>query len=118
MPICAARHLSKILNCIESGAAWPEQLTTIMVAFIAKEEALSLDPLKYRGIAIIVAVYRGWAKMRLQHVREWSMSWRHPGLYAGVVGAGAQDAWQETSVAVEARARQGHQVAMATVDMR
>eukprot|EP00969_Alexandrium_andersonii_P105955 4674934-Alexandrium_andersonii.AAC.1 len=31
MPICAAQHLSKLLNCIESGAAWPEQLTTIMV---------------------------------------------------------------------------------------
>ena len=64
----AYEALAKMLNEIERGKAWPSQMHNARAAFLPKEATNSQDPLEYRVLLMLPAVYRMWAKARLKHL--------------------------------------------------
>ena len=85
-------YLADLLNDIEKGAPWPEQLTAARAAFLSKDPNDELNPLAYRLLLMLAALYRMWSKTRLRHLGPWIAEWTLPEMYAGVEGRGAQDA--------------------------
>ena len=71
----AYEALAKMLNEIERGKAWPSQMHNARAAFLPKEATNSQDPLEYRVLLMLPAVYRMWAKARLKHLAPWVRGW-------------------------------------------
>ena len=90
-----------MLNCIEKGAKWPTQLNGPRVAFMSKDEDDELDPLAYRVLLMLPAVYRMWARTRLAHMQPWIADWTTPEMFAGVQGQGAEEAAYSISLFLE-----------------
>ena len=51
-------EIAKLLNNIEGGAEWPRGLQEVRAAFMEKEEGNVDDPLKFRVLKILPALYR------------------------------------------------------------
>ena len=60
-------HLTEFFNFVEETGSWPKDLTHCGAAFLAKEEVDSLDPLGFRVLLMLPAIYRLWARTRLSH---------------------------------------------------
>ena len=97
----AYHWMAQMLNTIEQGAAWPKGTTQARAAFLAKDSMKQGDPLAYRILLILSAVYRRWAAVRLHHLGEWIDGWALPEIFAGVQGKGAEQAWYSTALLVE-----------------
>ena len=82
----AYEYLADMLNDIENGAPWPEQLTTARAAFLSKDPDDELNTLAYRVLLMLPAIYRMWSKNRLRHLQPWIAEWTLPEMYAGVEG--------------------------------
>ena len=89
--------LALLLNVIEDGADWPSSLLHAKAAFLSKDD----DPLAYRILMLMPVLYRKWATTRLHDLRPWVSTWQVDGIYAGVEGYGADDAWYETAIQLE-----------------
>ena len=62
----------------------------------------SLDPLDYRGLAILPKVYRLYFSIRLRDLHSWIKSSECEELFAGTSAAtGAEDAWYPTRLDFE-----------------
>ena len=70
-PHIAFYWLSVMLNLVEEGAGWANSLLTARAVFMAKDPAKDKDPLAYRVLLMMPAVYRLWARTRLQHMGPW-----------------------------------------------
>eukprot|EP00969_Alexandrium_andersonii_P145694 6443472-Alexandrium_andersonii.AAC.1 len=101
IPLLPCEWLSCMLARIEEGAAWPSQVTQINCAFVAKGKEHDVNPLAYRGLAIISIIYRTWSKLRLADVQRWVRTWQHDQCFAGVKGKGAHQAWFSTAARAE-----------------
>ena len=55
---------------------WPAELRKAKAVFLAKKQALSLDPTDYRVLLILPSIYRLWAKTRARQLRGWMAGWR------------------------------------------
>ena len=99
--ITAFYWLASLLNCIEAGAPWPQDLANGRLAFLAKDPTQAEDPLEYRPLLVLPHLYRRWAAYRLQTLEPWVLSWSNDYMFAGVPGQGADDAWWCTSVQME-----------------
>lgn len=94
-------YLADMLNYIEHGASWPEQLTSARAVLLSKEPDDELNPLAYRALLMIPAIYRMWSETRLRHLAPWIAEWALPEMYAGVEGRGSQDAAYNTALLTE-----------------
>jgi hypothetical protein len=106
-----------LLNVIERGADWPSATVQAKAVFLAKEDKVSADPLDYRVLLILSAVYRRWAASRLHQLEEWTQAWREPEHYAGVSGKGAADAAYSQALLFEETIMQQLQMAGFTADI-
>ena len=106
-----------LLNHAEATGQWPDQLRVVRTAYLAKTSMHSADPLQYRGLLVMSALYRVWGKLRLHDLRAWTEKWQDPVLHAGVPGVGAQDAWYAVSCQVEAALASGRPVAGTALDI-
>ena len=114
----ALRWLTNLLNMIEEGANWPDQLCAARAVSLAKTQPPSTDDVfKYRLLLMLSAVYRLWARMRLHDVSPWIAAWDLEEFYAGVPGKGAEHAWYKTAVELEFNATEGIPTAMAIIDL-
>ena len=93
--------IATMLNLIEQGAPWPRDLLRGKAAYLSKDSEKTEDPLAYRVLLILPAVYRRWAAARLHTLKPWIRTWQLDNMYAGVEGVGADDAWWETSLTIE-----------------
>ena len=50
------RYLADMLNDIERGAPWPEQLSSARAAFLSKDPDDELNPLAYRVLLMLPAI--------------------------------------------------------------
>ena len=99
--------LAELLELVEGGQPWPEQLTHARAAFLAKDPDRPEDPLAYRVLLVLPALYRRWASMRLADLEPWIQEWQLDEMFAGVPGVGAEDAWWCTSLQLESLWIQG-----------
>ena len=63
-------EMARLLNLIEDGAEWPEGMGEARAAFMQKEEGKVDDPLKFRVLKILPALYRRWAAARLRKLAQ------------------------------------------------
>ena len=117
LPLCAFNWLAQLLNRIEAGASWPSDLLHGKASFLSKTEEPSSDPLKYRILLLLPVLYRKWATVRLKHLKPWVQQWAMPEMFAGVPGAGAEDAWWLTSCALESAHLTGNKVTGGALDL-
>ena len=54
----AFEHLAEMLNGIEETGTWPKDLLHARAAFLATEEEEALDPLGFRCLLMLPAIYR------------------------------------------------------------
>ena len=94
-------YLADMFNAIENGASWPEQLTSAGAAFLSKNPNDELNPLAYRVLLMLPALYRMLSKTRLRHLPPWIAEWAMPEMHAGVEGRGAQDVAYNTALLTE-----------------
>ena len=97
----AYEKLAAMLNMILAGAKWPTHLERARAAFLSKDPRDTLNPLAYRILLMLPAVYRMWSKTRLRHLQPWVASWAVPEMFAGVEGKGAEDATYSAAILVE-----------------
>jgi hypothetical protein len=98
----ACQQLASMLNRIEAGAGWPEQLLEHKAVGLAKSEQAGPEKLlDYRWLMILPQLYRMWGKIRLSHLDGWIQQWMSPCVYSGCWGRGAEDAWYEDALAME-----------------
>ena len=93
--------LAEMLNMVEEGAEWPEQLRVARAAFLSKNPEERLDPLEHRVLLMLPSTYRLWSKTRLRHLQPWVAAWAEPEMFAGVEGKGAEDAAYSSALLVE-----------------
>ena len=72
----AYEWLAVLLNTIEEGAEWPEQLLHGRAAFLEKDEDDRFNPLAFRVLLILPTLYRRWASMRLATLAPWIKKWQ------------------------------------------
>ncbi len=58
-------------------------------------------PLGQRPLTILAYLYRLWASTRLRDLRDWMVQWVDGAVLSAGGGAGAADAWYETSLHIE-----------------
>ena len=90
-----------LLRLIESGAPWPSELCRGRSAILEKPSSKPDDALSYRLLTILTAMYRLWARARVQHAQAWASAWDCPELCAGTSGKGAEDGWMATALELE-----------------
>ena len=83
MPMIAARLPTAMCIACEAGAPWPEQLLIAKGIQLAKETAISFDPLKFRSLLVASAVYRTYGKIRLGQLSSWFEVWQCQQLFCG-----------------------------------
>ena len=102
LPLVAFQYLVCLLDLVENGAPWPEQLLHNKAHMLAKDPSKPMDPLQYRLLLLTPVLYRLWGKQRLQHLTPWIDSWALNSMYGGMKGVGASEAWYVTALEVEA----------------
>ena len=117
MPLPAFEWLASLLNRIEAGADWPSDLLHGKASFLSKTEEASSDPLKYRILLLLPALYRKWATVRLKHLKPWVNLWSTDEMFAGVPGVGAEDAWWLTSLVFESATLTGQKITGGALDL-
>ena len=80
-----------MLNIIEETARWPKEMSKARAAFMQKNPDKDTDPLQYRVLTILSAVYRRWASLRLYDMQDWTDEWHLPEMYAGTGAQGAEN---------------------------
>ena len=93
--------LTTLLNLIEAGADRPKDVAQGRAAYLSKDPRDTHNPLAYRVLLILPVLYRRWASARLHSLRGWIRQWQLDGMFAGIEGFGAEDAWYETSLQIE-----------------
>merc|ERR1712051_234330 len=71
----------------------------------------------YRILKITSMIYRLWATIRVQHLEHWIGTWADPAMFAGVVGAGAEEGWYLTQLDLELKHTTGADVTAASIDV-
>ena len=97
----AFQRLAEMFNCIEDGANWPTQMNESRAAFMSKDEDDEWNPLAYRVLLMLPAIYRLWGRTRLAHLQPWVAEWTTPEMFAGVEGQGAEEAAYSTALFLE-----------------
>ena len=67
-----------MLNNVEQGESWPEEMNEARAAFMSKDDKDTSNPLAYRVLLMLPAVYRMWARTRLAHLQHWKRGMGNP----------------------------------------
>ncbi|MDP7068883.1 MAG: reverse transcriptase domain-containing protein, partial [Candidatus Peribacteraceae bacterium] len=101
-PLAVFTWWSYLLNAIEGGKPWPQGVLHGRTSFMAKHmDKECLDITEQRLLLLLSTFYRKWSKHRLRCVHPWIDTWKLDGLFAGIPGRGAEDAWWITSIVIE-----------------
>eukprot|EP00969_Alexandrium_andersonii_P205669 9087945-Alexandrium_andersonii.AAC.1 len=68
------------------GFPWPTDLVRVKCVYLAKGDTFAGDPLQYRGLLVMAALYRLWARSRLFHLDRWVRDLMPEQAHAGVKG--------------------------------
>ena len=94
--------LADLLNTIEDGAPWPQGQLHGKASFLRKDPlSNSLKTADFRLLLLLPTLYRRWATYRLGDLQPWVQLWKIDGLYAGIPGFSADDAWWTSGFLVE-----------------
>ena len=97
----AFERIAEMLNAVESGEQWPQEMQHSSAAFMAKDEEDKLNPLAYRVLLMLPSIYRLWGRTRLGHLQPWIAQWATPEMFVGIEGQGAEEAAYSTALLLE-----------------
>ena len=107
-----------LLNGIEAGLDWPTGLLH------GRDAQLQKDPSKpafevgdWRNLLLLPVLYRKWGCVRFFRLHPWVMTWVMEGMFAGVPGHAAEDAWWIMSLVMESVLLSSQWVGGAAVDI-
>ena len=83
LPKEAYHYMARMLNLVEEGEQWPRGIQEAKAAFMEKAEGNVDDPLKFRVLRIMPALYRRWGGARLRMLAEWITTWSNGDISAG-----------------------------------
>ena len=106
-----------MLTTIEEGAEWPTEMKESRAAFMCKDEEDALNPLPYRVLLMLPAIYRLWGRTRLAPLQPWIAEWATPDMFASVEGQGAEEAAYNTAMFLEHCKLNGTEVTGGAADM-
>ena len=75
--------VAMLYNLIEAVADWPAGTNHARAAYLSKDPDKADDPLAYRVLLILPALYRVYGTIRLHSMQEWSDHWSLTEMYAG-----------------------------------
>ena len=110
--------LAEIYKRMEQGAIWPQSAQHARAAYLVKDCEKLDDPLAYRGLFIMPLVYRHYASLRLGDMHDWIKGWATDSMFAGVLGAGAEDAAWLTALEMEHHAMHDIPMSGGVADIR
>ena len=104
--------LADLYNHIENDPThrWPTATATARAVFLNKDPADVGNPMAYWVLKVTSILYRLWATVRLRNLGDWVGQWSDPGLFAGVPGAGAEEAWYLTALDIENKRLTGAEI--------
>eukprot|EP00973_Karenia_brevis_P003916 539625-Karenia_brevis.AAC.1 len=100
--LLAFQWCAHLLNLIEGGCPWPDDLLHARASLLCKDPSEPYDPLAWRVLWILPNLYRRWASTRLGQLQPWIEQWKLDTMHAGIPGTGAEDAWYGTALHLEA----------------
>merc|ERR1712127_753227 len=71
----------------------------------------------YRILKITSIIYRVWGSVRVHNLLPWITTWQDTAMFAGVPGAGAEEAWYTTQLDFEIKRLTGAHITAASVDV-
>lgn len=102
LPLVAFNMLALLLNTIEKGHPWTSGVLHGKAALLTKDAskpAVAVDD--FRALLMLALLNRKWAAVRLYRLTPWIVSWALEGMFAGVPGQAAEDAWWVMSLVME-----------------
>ena len=111
------RWLAQWYQALERTQAWPEAITKARAVFLSKDPDDLGNPMAYRILKITSMLYRIWASVRIQNLEQWVKSWADPAMFAGVPGAGAEEAWYLTQLDFEIKRLTGSHITAGSIDV-
>ena len=109
--------LAKWFQSIERTKAWPEALTRARAVFLSKDADDLGNPMAYRILKITSMLYRVWASVRIKNLEPWVMSWADKAMFAGIPGAGAEEAWYLTQLDIEIKRLTNSHITTGSIDV-
>lgn len=64
-------RFAKLLDEIEAGRPWPDDLLHPRASFMEQDSSKNLEPTGYRLLQTLPVLYRRWASMRLKELAPW-----------------------------------------------
>ena len=113
----AYQIIADLLNLVEEGESWPDGMNEERAVFMEKETDNVDDPLKFRVLKILPALYRRWAALRLRALDEWLQKWSTDDLYAGGEPIGTITATYGVGIMMEEIHLEGEECCGAAIDM-
>ena len=97
----AAQGLQIVFQGIENTGCWPENLTRVKVALIAKPESPGTDPAHWRPISVTSVWYRLYAQIRMGPALQAVLPRLPPTVLGGIPGRGPEQAIMELLTSLE-----------------
>ena len=113
----AFQWLAAWYTSIEASRKWPTELTKARTVFLAKDSNDTGNPMAYRILKITSTLYRLWASVRIQDLEGWIQTWADPAMFAGIPGAGAEEAWYLTQLDFELKRLTNSHIAAGSIDV-
>ena len=92
--------MAQCFETVERTGGWPDGLTQAVVPLIPKEGG-DATPQNQRPITVLPVLYRAWAGMRYDDLREWQASWAEECMFGGIAEVEAAMAALETALESE-----------------
>ena len=110
--------MAKLLNAVEPGAPWPDQVLIANACVVPKSPVQDPDDaLGLRVLTVLPTLYRKLASIRNRQLESWCEGWSGPAIFAGVAGQGATQAWWSTAARAEATGANELDYAAGAVDI-
>ena len=110
LPDAAFDELAALLQQVEDGSDWPQELALAHVALLPKGSGVATSGLDKRPIVLLSEIYRLWAAARRRSWTQWALLWDSPSRVAA-----ADQAWDLAAAAVIARSA-GQELAGLAID--
>lgn len=92
LPLHAFTLLAALFDAVDEDHPWPAGLLKAKSMWLLKPSSLPQEPTSMRIITIASAIYRLWAKARLEQAQPWIESQRDSSYFSAFRGRGAADA--------------------------
>ena len=116
MPDSTLAQLIRMINHVENGRPWPTQITTGIVAALAKTPEAEATK-HYRPICIFSMVYRTWSSIRARQCLDYLKLLVPHSLIGNIPGRSPKQVWFHIQQCIEHAYGSSDEIAGSTIDL-